>query len=136
MSGYNINSLKSEIESFEKLVKTFNKKNKNSKRERVELEIIEEKLHSKIESLQIVNNTEINSRKKLEGNFALSKLKVTLNKLALSYCNSFLNLKNYLLCKIELFKLIKNSLFLKTNSILALIILLLFLLSSKFLIIF
>lgn len=125
--GYNINSLKLEIEGFEKLVKTFNKKNKNSKRERVELEVIEESLHSRIESLQIVNNTEINSQKRLEGKAAISKQELRLAKCALSYSNSFLNLKNYLLCKIELFKLIKNSLFFKKNSIIALIVLLLFL---------
>lgn len=127
MFGYNINSLKSEINSFEKLVKTFNRKNKNNKKAKVELNIIEEGLCSKIENMLIVNNSEINQVKKNKGNNIILKQKVRLAKCVISYDNSIMNFKNFLSSKFALFNSSKRLLFCKNNVLISLIILLLFL---------
>ena len=65
MFRYNISSLKSEIDSFNKLVEVF-KKNKGNKKAKAELDIIEESLSSKIESMLIAESSEINQVKKIK----------------------------------------------------------------------
>ena len=65
MFRYNISSLKSEIDSFDKLVEVF-KKNKGNKKAKAELDIIEESLSSKIESMLIAESSEINQVKKIK----------------------------------------------------------------------
>ena len=127
MFGYNINSLKSEIDGFKKLIKTFNKKSKSNKKAKAELNIIEEKLYSKIDNLLIVNSSEINNTKKNRELNILLRQKARLAKYVISYDNSFLNLKNFLSCKFSLFKSTLKLLFHERNFIISLIVSLLFL---------
>ena len=123
MFGYNINNLKSEIDSFDKLARVF-KKNKNSKKAKVELDIIEENLSSKIESMLMAENSEIDPFKKDKNTNLILKQKTKLLKSVMSYDNSLLSLKNFLSCKLALFSSTKRLLFRKRNSIISLLVLL------------
>ena len=131
MFRYSVVDLTSEIDSFEKLVKACNKDKKNRKL-KSEIELIERKLFSRIETLMINESSNLNPKDKTKKINNILKQKVRLAKNLLLYSNSVINIKNYMSSRLDLFIATNKFLFLNRGKILYLLFLLFSILGLSF----